>query len=195
MSLIEEALRRLQDPLLPRTPITPPSKAPETAPPAHSWSTTPPAHAPQSITTPPRDHALLVVACAVIGLTAVLVIAGAFWMGHAFLAVQLPIRETRSAELVVPSKVVRPASVQQASPTLPPKAETPTTQPQQPVAPQEELALSGVVEGLGEPYAVINGLIVSVGDRIGQATVVGIAHGTVRLKRADGSETVLRTSR
>jgi hypothetical protein len=42
---------------------------------------------------------------------------------------------------------------------------------------------------------VINGMIVGVGERLGDATLLEIADGSVKLRRADGKETVLRLSR
>ena len=51
------------------------------------------------------------------------------------------------------------------------------------------------MEGLGEPYAVINGSIVAEGETIGEATLLTIAEGTVTLRLADGKETLLRVER
>jgi hypothetical protein len=51
------------------------------------------------------------------------------------------------------------------------------------------------VEGEGESYAVINGAIVAVGDRLGEFTLIDITNGAARLRRADGAETVLRVPR
>ena len=55
--------------------------------------------------------------------------------------------------------------------------------------------LSGVVEGAGEPYAVINGTILGVGEKIADATLIEISDGAVRLRQADGRDTVLRAAR
>jgi len=55
--------------------------------------------------------------------------------------------------------------------------------------------LSGVVEGLGEPYAVIDGMIVGVGEQVNGATLDGITNGTVTLRRSDGSVLTLSVRR
>ena len=59
---------------------------------------------------------------------------------------------------------------------------------------QAQLVLNGVAEGVGEPYAVINGSILGVGDRIGNFTLMEIANGAARLQETNGNETVLRVS-
>jgi len=61
--------------------------------------------------------------------------------------------------------------------------------------PTRRLVMSGIVEGLGKPYAVINGKIVTVGEQIEDATLLEIADGTVRLRRSDGQELALRVPR
>jgi len=54
--------------------------------------------------------------------------------------------------------------------------------------------LTGIVEGSGEPLAMINGMVLGIGDRVEGATLLEIANGSVRLRRADGNETVLQVS-
>ncbi|MDP3767804.1 MAG: hypothetical protein Q8S13_07300 [Dehalococcoidia bacterium] len=60
---------------------------------------------------------------------------------------------------------------------------------------EEPLLLSGVVEGMGEAYAVINGVIVGLGERVGDYTLVSVANGAATVRAADGSDTVLRVPR
>ena len=55
--------------------------------------------------------------------------------------------------------------------------------------------LTGVVVGVGEPYAVISGQIVAKGDAIGQATVIEIAESGVSLQLPDKTEIVLKVPR
>jgi len=55
--------------------------------------------------------------------------------------------------------------------------------------------LSGVVEGLGEPYAVIDGMIVGLGEEVNGVTLAEITNGTVKLRRADGSVLTLSVRR
>ncbi len=60
---------------------------------------------------------------------------------------------------------------------------------------ETDLTLSGIVEGLGEPYAVINGMIVGIGDQVKNVTLVAIEHGKAKLRQADGSEIILHVTR
>ncbi len=55
--------------------------------------------------------------------------------------------------------------------------------------------LTGIVEGRGKPYAVINGMILGVGEQLGGMTVETIANGSVTLRQADGRQTLLRVQR
>lgn len=56
----------------------------------------------------------------------------------------------------------------------------------------DPFVLNGVVEGAGEPYAMINGVIVAIGQRVKDFTLVSIGDGAATLRRDDGKETVLR---
>ena len=58
-----------------------------------------------------------------------------------------------------------------------------------------EFNVTGIVEGTGDPYAMINGSIVAVGETIGTATLTGISEGKVTLRLADGKETVVQVER
>ena len=179
MSLIEEALRRVQGPLLPpdqtksAAPVTPLKEKKEATSPAHSWSPTP------YPTTPPLSPAsrpsrvLVGVAAVVLILTAGLVVWGVFWMRRTIGRWPHTVASVPSGpETTMPESSVSPRPRTQQNPLL-----------------------SGVVEGLGEPYAVINGMIVGVGEQVGGSTVLDIRHGTVKLRRANGSETLLRVTR
>ena len=44
------------------------------------------------------------------------------------------------------------------------------------------------MEGLGAPYAVINGLVVGIGEQLGDVTVVKIGDGRVTVRRLDGTQ-------
>lgn len=198
MSLIEEALRRVQDPLIPhqhaKAPPVPVTQTPraEQPTPAHPWSTTPPAtSAPPTVGINP----LLAVAVAVLALTAVVVVGSAFWMG-------------RTMARTEPANVATAELTELTSPA-PPRPAAPFPKPgpfkeipilsipwvkNPPVPPTQEFVLSGVIEGGGEPYAVINGMIYGVGERIGKTTVAEISNGSVKLLLANGKEAVLRVS-
>ena len=187
MSLIEEALRRVQEPLVKSQQTAAPSprktRADETAP-AHSWTTNPPFALRPAPGSPHTSTSLLAVALAVLALTAVLIIGGAFWMGR-----------------VIGGRPAVPASTVQSPPAPTPPALAKASKQPAPVhdaaspAAEESLVLTGVVEGLGDPYAVINGMILGVGEQSGGATLIEIADGLVKLRRADGTETVLRVAR
>jgi hypothetical protein len=184
MSIIEEALRRAQGQSAPGAPQTPASQLPKPAPspdtrPAHSWQPTPAA----SPETGLRAAPLNLVALAVLLLTAALVIGGAFWMGRA-----LPrASAARGATAGLAAHTASPAAAKTAAARPPAKRRTGTV--------STAIVLSGVVEGVGESYAVINGEIYGVGERIGDATLGQIANGAVTLRHDNGRETVLRVPR
>ena len=189
MSLIEEALRRMKDPIVPAAPKTAqlPSKAKaEEAAPAHSWPTTTP---PSSTTPIPaiQTNALVVVAAAILILTGILVVGGVFWTRQA-----LSQRISRVSPQASTSSTDSPASRSK------PNAASDTNPGQGAIAKrnqQDGLTLSGIVEGGGEPYAVINGSIVEVGEQVEDATLLEIANGSVKLRRADGRDVTLSVPR
>jgi hypothetical protein len=172
MSLIEEALRRLNDPLVkvPDTAPAPAKKRPdEQRAAAHSW--------PVDTSATPRLSAkpLQLVALSIAILTTALVIGGAFWLGRAL--PEMP----GSASQPTPAPALSPAAAQDPVPA--PRLQEP------------EPKLTGIVVGGGAPYAVIDGAVAGVGDRVGAFTLHEIVEGAVTLRRDDGEELVLRTKR
>ena len=195
MSLIEEALRRIKDPLMTPQP-QPTHKSPNARqnplPAAHSWAAIPSDPAlTRSTTSPPPQHLLVIVATAVIGLAAVLIMGGAMWMSRRLHGMAVSPPPPFPAPSVEANK---PAGPQTTTPTEP--IIGPVT-PSRAVIPSEQdgFVLTGVIEGAGEPYAVINGAVVAVGERIGAATLLEITNGSVTLRRTDGSKLVLRVPR
>ena len=208
MSLIEEALRRIQDPLLP-TQQTAPKPAVKHAPsPTHSWTPAAPP-SPQAPSAAQRTtNALMATTVAVIALTALLVAGGAVWLWQTariqsdeLMAVR---PTTESHTVVVPPIVtphVEPTPVTQ-EPTLAPEPQksaeptppSPSAHHSPPTRSPEELKLSGIVEGVGDPYAVVNGTIVGIGERIGTFTLIAVHDGAAVLRRDDGTDTILRVS-
>ncbi len=183
MSLIEQALRRVQDPVVNTTTQTP-QKTDPAEPTAHSWKTESP---PTSLTMSPAPrvtNALVAVALAVIGLTVVLVVGGAFWMGHTISGPQSTHQPTTGA-----SAATAPSALEKTASPVPTPAPTRSAAHGEP-----EFVLSGVVEGVGNPYAVINGAIASIGDQVGKATLVAISGSTVTLRLANGEQMVLRVA-
>jgi len=194
MSLIEEALRRVQDPTISQAQKT--QKATAQAKPSmqdptvHSWPTTPPPPLGGPTASAPSTPALFAVALVIASLTAGLIIGGMWWMRRA----------ARTLGASAPPSPVA-ASLVAAGPFAegaPPASSTPS--PAQrisaPTAPDSRspFILSGVVEGVGESYAVINGMVVRAGDGMEGATVLRIGEGSVTLRRPDGTNLVLRVS-
>ena len=191
MSLIEKALRELPESLAqteqpPVTkPATPPPAPPVEQKPIHSWSTASASAPPLAphISVPQVLAIAAVLFCAV-----ALVRNGRKWQtraaGPGISAVSasvLPLSAT------APTRA-RPSAAARAD--MAPR----TTLRTQTIQAQAQLVLNGVAEGVGEPYAVINGSILGVGDRIGNFTLVEIANGAARLRETNGNETVLRVS-
>jgi hypothetical protein len=86
-----------------------------------------------------------------------------------------------------------------ASPTARARPSTPRAPTSQPsLAPAlsghhaNGLALTGLVEGGGTSYAVINGAVLQEGEQANGVTVVSIRNGSVTLRMPDGSERILR---
>ena len=152
MSIIEEALRRAQDPLTPKAQQPQAAgteqQAPESRPAAHSWPAAP--SSPAAPSTVSQTAPLTAVAVAVLMLTVALVVGGAFWMGRT-LATQPRAQATPTPATPALSQPAAPAAGT-PQPDRPRMAETKKE-------PRASLVLSGLVEGQGESYAVINGLI------------------------------------
>lgn len=175
MSLIEQALRRIKDPVATQdatAPVRPAAAAPTAgaptpAPSAHSWQVTPQHPAgPEQPTSPSASDTRLtaVILGLVLALTFLLLIGGGRWI-----ASTLPPRR-----LVAATPTRAPASRQLQAPA--------------PVEPQ--LVLSGVVAGGGEPYAVINGVIASVGETIDGWTLVAVTEQSATLRSRDEERTL-----
>ena len=184
MSLIEEALRRVQDPNTPKAkaaPKPPKTDAEQPALSPHSWTPTSPSPIVTPTSAPVNPNVALVVAVAVLGLTVALIAGGAVWFRRALHGTQ-PLPDSTQTQL--PS----------GEPALETAAPTPVERRGAPRS-GETFVLTGVVEGSGEPYAMIDGALVRVGEQVRDATLLEIANGAVRLRRADGSETIVRVSR
>ena len=199
MSLIEEALRRLKDPALPTQPSpTAPKPEPDNAPAARSWSAISRRTAHSAASSQPQTtNAFVAVTVAVIALTAAFIAGSVFWMdrtlGQHRTAPPVPALPQPAPP---PDPVPTPQSTMSALPEPPPASPapsepTPAPSPIPAPAPKEEVVLTGIVEGSGQPYAVINGSIVGVGEQIQGLTLLKIGRGAVTGRRDDGSETTL----
>lgn len=168
MSLIEEALRRVQGPPAPPQATPPRRKREEPVP--HSW---PVGEIAEGSTARPvgRPRSLMPLLTIVAVLAIVLWAVGAMWV----------LRDAQQLR----------AAAKRAAP--PPAVPLPA--PASPAEALPSMVLSGVVVGAGEPYAVIDGRIVSAGESIGEAMVVQITPRVVTLRRADGSRLELSVPR
>ena len=193
MSLIEEALRKVREPSMVKTPEAPPAnvKTKTTSPHAHSWTVESPASALRKTSSRRRALPLLHLLNSVIVLSAtVLLIVGGAWISRAAKSIHI---KHSQASTPKPSEIAA---------TFPSSPEA-TVAPESPAAPPlpppplfaERLILTGIAEGRGEAYAMINGSILVVGERIADYVVTEITKNSVRLLKSDGSETILHVAR
>lgn len=188
MSVIEEALRRAQGPLHPTAPTLAPKAStaqvpaqpavytPPQAPvgtvqaPAHSWTATA-----SSIPGSSRSSNAPIVAAvsAALGLSVLVLGLASVWLT----------RHPATSGGLATSPAAKAAAA-----TAQPSATTPASL-------GEGLALSGIVLGGNEPYAVINGTIIMVGERLDGYLVSEITESTVTLKDARGRSTLLQLGR
>ncbi len=179
MSLIEEALRRAQ---------TTPAKHPETFTP--------------EISTPPSVPERLLNAkwwlSLAVGGTATVVLL--LW-GYSVMLRWQATKIAAAPPASQPALRVGTTAVSAPAPVDVPRAALP--QPvvaQAPAHPKPrpkrapELSLNGIVEGRGEPLAIINGMILRVGESVAGATLLEIRGDEARLRWRD-EDLVLTTSR
>ena len=196
MSLIEQALRKLQEPLLPKAPEPTSVPSPQRpvaqyvpeAPPAHSW----PVNAPPRDAAAPNNGMLILLVSAVLICSVALLVGGAWWLGRAFTASAPP-----SVVVFPSSAALQPPPAVSPAPSAPPRriieeprqAEAPAPKPRRTSSSTTSpWLLSGIVQGQGLSYAVINGAIAAIGDDVGGYRLVEINEGAVRLRRLTGRE-------
>jgi len=85
---------------------------------------------------------------------------------------------------VVPSSIPAP----QATPPPPTSPASQALPPQPPPAPPPGPKLQGIVYGAAQPWAIVDGQTVHVGDRLGEFRVKEISPRSVTLEKADGSQ-------
>ncbi|MBI4597975.1 MAG: hypothetical protein HY737_06215 [Candidatus Omnitrophica bacterium] len=187
MSLIEEALRKVQEPLLPKPASSSPSGKTTNV---HSWSTGKTAS--QRAPATSRPAPLMLIIAVIIGVVASLgLVAGGVWLSRN-LPTASPTAPQPMPAVVEPSPAMPSAAPLPEPSQEPPKDEASLLPP--PTVP-ERLSLTGIAGSQGESYAMINGLILSVGERLGDYVVIEISQNSVRLQKNDGSETILRVPR
>ena len=82
------------------------------------------------------------------------------------------------------------------TPNTPLESAAPDPSAATPAQPTEsELKLNGVVEGIGEPFAIINDRIVRLGEYVEGAVLLSVGSNKATLRSADEEELVLSTSR
>ena len=195
MSLIDEALRKVRDPLAPKAPAGKPepastSQAAAGSPLVHSWSAETPTAAAMVAAPAQKNSAAFSLVTGAIGvLSAALLIGGGLWLGRNWHGAKsvAPAAAPAPAPVVVPPEPAAPAPA-------PPIVEFEPAEPPPP-PPETKLSLTGLAEGPGASYAMINGSIVEIGDQVAEFTLIEISKGSVRLRKRDGSETILRVPR
>ena len=175
MSLIEDALRGLQNPNLPQVPYP---QGPDAVPPAapHPSPPIPPAssRAPQPAAVSSRMR--VVVGAAVL----------------AAIALLLSAQAARRKSLTPHDAPTPQAQVGQSSP-VPAPSEPVAPIPEPPTQPR--YTVTGIAEGGTTPVVVVNGQIVAIGDRVDGARLVDIRGGAAYLRTDDGEDVTLRIPR
>ncbi len=185
----------MKDPVITAQPAAP-TTTPDGTPAAHSWSAIPPLATRPASSPPKVTNVLMATALAVLALTVIFIAGSAFWMGRTLTrpqpappAVVAPQQPTTAAGASPALQASTSAQTQDAPPVSSDQPEK--NQPKDDQPKEEELILTGIVEGGGEPYAVINGVIVGVGEQIKESTLLEIGKGKAKVRRPDGRETVL----
>ncbi len=179
MSLIEEALRRVQDlrpptPSPRKTPAYPPPPPADYSPPPKSVAARQPLELEDAA---PVNPLLRGFAARWIGLLAVLgiVVGASLWM-------------YRFVSTLHPTRVALPTPP--AAPLMVASAQAPASKKVPALPPEPTLKLTGVVEGVGEPFAIINEQIVRLGEEVDGAVLVAVNDNRARLRRRDSNEEV-----
>ena len=192
MSLIEEALRRVQDPVTgttvqPRPAARQPKQESSSTTGALPTTTSLPAgnrttrHT--AVAAPVSAPVLMMLTTlAILIVSAVLVISASLWLKRAA-QIQRTQHELRASP---PAPVV---------PRQPEASKASASSETARAKPKPAFVLTGIVEGRGEPYAIINGAIVRIGEQVQDATLRDITHGVVTLEHPDGTRTTLRAPR
>ncbi|MGA9451918.1 MAG: hypothetical protein WBW41_11325 [Verrucomicrobiia bacterium] len=126
------------------------------------------------------------------GVIGVLIVAACLFIGMALLT--RTVTKANSEPALAVAEPVKPAVVPSSIPA--PQATTTTTTspasqalpPQPPPAPPPEPRLQGIVYGAAQPWAIVDGQTVRVGDRLGEFRVKDISQSSVTLEKADGSQ-------
>lgn len=186
MSLIEEALRQIEanQPQSVATKRAPAATAPPSPPVAEApaKAVAVPVTGPQpEIDGEPRGLAPWVGILAALGGSALLVLVGltlgALWTSRAS-------RSTAAPTVTPISAPTEPATVAASVPPIQ-RARTRPRRTPAAVMKLPELRLSGTVEGVGEPMAIVNGNVLRLGESIDGAVLVEVRGDTARFRWRD----------
>ena len=224
MSLIEEALRRVQETPAPapvvRMPPPPTTEELESPAAVQTPAAQPVLTRPGRGSIPPAPPSPITISgLAAAGLSVgLLIIVSAVTLRHSSMrALRAPRAAgsdspatTRSAQAPAPAAPAAAVIETAPQPVAPPMSATPVERPiasgaTKPVSAGDPLTavpgfeappfvLNGVVRGKGEPLAIINGRILKVGDGIEAATLAEIAQESARLRWPD-RELIIRINR
>ena len=118
-----------------------------------------------------------------LGMVGTGVVAMAFWTYHITIGAKLVTLSSTAIHKTAVTVATGPADAAHAEPPAPP-----------PPPPEPAFVLNGVVGGVGEPFAIINGTIVHLGETIEEATLLHVDSGMARLRRK-GKELLLQTAK
>ncbi len=193
MSLIDDALQRAQATL---------TEQEQERQAAGSSVATPPGLEPRVRLRPSRPSrsgwltaiALAGVGAGVLGLTW---LTNVMWM-HRLTVVTIPVLPPSSPTAAAVSTSLLPLSPEPPASSAAPRPASLFPAPAVPPRPRvpraasfpHRVKLQGVIHGSGEPYAIINDMIVQVGDSVEGATLVSVAKDSVHLRWRDQELTV-----
>lgn len=176
MSLIEEALRRVQE-TMPPVPVIRRSPAPQA--PAHRTAS---AESAQDSSIPPAITPPFTLGG--IGITALAV-------GLLIAASALTLRRPSAARSGQPAVASIPAETEpQPAPAAEAPAEEAAAPETVPIPEPPSLVLSGIALGSGDPVAIINGQILKIGDMIEGAVLADILPDAARVRWPDREVTI-----
>ena len=120
------------------------------------------------------------------GVIGFLIVAACLFIGMAL--VTHTVTKTRPEPRLTAAQPVNPAPIPVPSaPLPPPPTSPPPTLPPTPPPPPEP-KLQGIVYTATQPWAIVDGKTVHVGDRLGEFRVKEISQHNVTLEKADGSQ-------
>ncbi len=117
------------------------------------------------------------------GVIGFLIVAACLFIGMAL--VTRTVTKTRREPRLTAAQPVNPAPIPVPNAPLPPPSTSP---PPTPPPPPPEPKLQGIVYTATQPWAIVDGKTVHVGDRFGEFRVKEISQHNVTLEKADGSQ-------